>query len=341
MAQNDPPKENKVRIGRDLTILAQDLLPRRSSSPLARGIIARDFVDYISEHGDDNDDDENNNDDDDDEDALSVTNSLLFNSLPLLGTTRSRSIELPAPNLFLRPSGVVYGVGALTRPSLAPQDQDNPAPSGRELAEARRAEESLLRDNHFLPPKHGEPDPENEGVLWRGYRRLFSTKVRVHHNNSNNNNNSHHHHHQVQKVLTETSPLLGNYFDGSGSGYGNNSTHGIISDGDENLAHDVVWGTALAADQIQTTWQREAKTLFQYSRSLILTFLLHYSVQIVSIFTVGRFGKLELGAVSCEYLCSRLFFLPLPIFCGYLCIPYEYIKHIWADLTHLPSLQQK
>lgn len=255
MAQNDPPSENKVRIGRELTILAEDLLPRRSASPLARGIIARDFVDYLSEHGDD---------DLDLDDAISVAESLISGGGPPLSMARSRSVELPAPNLFLRPSGVVYG--SITRPSLAPQDPDPPLASERELVEARQAEESLLRDNHILPPKHGDPDPD-EGRFWRVYRRLFSTKVR---------------NPQGTIKVTETSPLLGAYLD------------------DEELAHDVVWGSAVAADQIQTTWQREAKTLFQYSRSLILTFLLHYSVQIVSIFTVGRLGMLELGAVSCE-----------------------------------------
>lgn len=262
-SDNDPPSENKVRIGRELTVLAEDLLPRRSASPLARGIIARDFVDYISEHGGDNDDL-------DLEDAISVAESYIshgggHHGLPPLAMTRSRSIELPAPNLFLRPSGVVYG--SVTRAGLAPQEADTPFPSERELAEARSAEESLLRDNHILPPKHGDPDPD-EGPFWRVYRTLFSTKVRNQQG--------------ATRKVTETTPLLRTYIE------------------DEELVHDVVWGTAVAADQIQTTWQREAKTLFQYSRSLILTFMLHYSVQIVSIFTVGRFGKLELGAVSCE-----------------------------------------
>lgn len=275
MAHNDPPSENKVRIGRDLTVLAEDLLPRRSASPLARGIIARDFVDYISEHGDEDLDM-------DLDDAISVAESLISGgALPPLTMTRSRSIELPAPNLFLRPSGVVYG--SITRAGLPPQETDHPLPSERELVEARLAEESLLRDNHILPPKHGDPDPD-EGLLWRVYRWVFSTKVR--NNNNNNNNPSLPSSHNTGTLkATETTPLLRSYH---------------VDEEDAELAHDVVWGTAVATDQIQTTWQREAKTLFQYSRSLILTFLLHYSVQIVSIFTVGRFGKLELGAVSCE-----------------------------------------
>ncbi|KAG7292754.1 hypothetical protein NEMBOFW57_002795 [Staphylotrichum longicolle] len=43
---------------------------------------------------------------------------------------------------------------------------------------------------------------------------------------------------------------------------------------------------------------REAQTLSRYARPLILTFLLHYSVTVTSVFTVGRLGRLELGAVS-------------------------------------------
>lgn len=285
MAHNDHPSENKVRIGRDLTVLAEDLLPRRSASPLARGIIARDFVDYLSEHG---------GDDDDLDDAISVAESFFSGAaaLPPLAMARSRSIELPTPNLFLRPSGVVYG--SVTRAGLPPQmdGADDPVPSERELVEARLAEESLLRDNHLLPPKHGAPDPE-EGLWWRVYRRVFSTKVRY---SSNNNYNS-----TKGTTYTETTPLLRSYHQVDvGEDDEDDDAHAEQEEQAAELAHDVAWGSALAADQIQTTWQREAKTLFQYSRSLILTFLLHYSVQIVSIFTIGRFGKLELGAVSCE-----------------------------------------
>lgn len=58
------------------------------------------------------------------------------------------------------------------------------------------------------------------------------------------------------------------------------------------------WGAAVSAGAIKTTWQREAKTISVYSRSLIVTFLLQYSINICSIFAVGRIGKLELGAVS-------------------------------------------
>ena len=49
---------------------------------------------------------------------------------------------------------------------------------------------------------------------------------------------------------------------------------------------------------VQTTWKHEAKVLASYSRPLIITFLLQYSIPLVSVVTVGHLGKAELGAVS-------------------------------------------
>lgn len=66
------------------------------------------------------------------------------------------------------------------------------------------------------------------------------------------------------------------------------------------------WDAAVAANILKTTWQREAQTLTQYSRSLIVTFLLHYSVTVTSVFTVGRIGRLELGAVSLATMTANI-----------------------------------
>ena len=49
---------------------------------------------------------------------------------------------------------------------------------------------------------------------------------------------------------------------------------------------------------VQTTWRTEARVLASYSRPLIITFLLQYSIPLVSVVTVGHLGKAELGAVS-------------------------------------------
>ncbi|KAF3350343.1 Putative O-acetyltransferase CAS1 [Verticillium dahliae VDG2] len=68
------------------------------------------------------------------------------------------------------------------------------------------------------------------------------------------------------------------------------------ADGPENLTEQ--WEAAVASGTLRTTWQREAKTIISYALPLIGTFMLQYSINVVSIFTVGRIGRLELGAVS-------------------------------------------
>ena len=49
---------------------------------------------------------------------------------------------------------------------------------------------------------------------------------------------------------------------------------------------------------ISTTWQLEAKVLFQYSAPLVVTYLLQYSFNLVTVFVAGRLGTNELGAAS-------------------------------------------
>jgi multidrug resistance protein, MATE family len=56
----------------------------------------------------------------------------------------------------------------------------------------------------------------------------------------------------------------------------------------------------------QKKWQQEAKVLAKYSRSLILTCMLQYSLPIASIFSVGHIGKIELGAVSLASMTANI-----------------------------------
>ena len=51
-------------------------------------------------------------------------------------------------------------------------------------------------------------------------------------------------------------------------------------------------------EKIPTTWQFEARLLARYSRSIVATFLLEYSLTVTSIIAVGHLGKVELGAAS-------------------------------------------
>ncbi|KAI9723922.1 MAG: hypothetical protein M1812_000640 [Candelaria pacifica] len=63
---------------------------------------------------------------------------------------------------------------------------------------------------------------------------------------------------------------------------------------------------AMAADKIQIAWRHEAKVLRKYSQTLVATFLLQYSLTVVSIFTVGHLGKVELGAVSIASMTANI-----------------------------------
>lgn len=58
--------------------------------------------------------------------------------------------------------------------------------------------------------------------------------------------------------------------------------------------------------KIQTNWVYESKILARYSRSSILAFLLQYSLNVVSIVTVGHLGKIELGAASLGYVTASI-----------------------------------
>lgn len=170
---------------------------------------------------------------------------------------------------YRRPSFVAFGGG--NRPAIAPQHPEIDHLSKREIAQARREEESLLRDNHLAPPRH--PQPKDEALPSRLYRSIFSTKVPKPRGDE-----------EVTEafVPTETSPLL--------------------TSGAPESARDIhertnrLWEDAIREGKIETTWQREAKTLAQYSAPLIITFLLQYSLTVASIFTVGHIGKIELGA---------------------------------------------
>lgn len=181
------------------------------------------------------------------------------------------------PALYRRPEGVVFGAA---RPALGviPTVHDEAVLTKVEKRQCRDAERSLLRDNHFLPPKH--PVQQNPSVFRRMYRKLFSTKVR----NTG---------YDVfdEESPCETTPLL------KTQSHPRHPRPG--HEGHEHLNEQ--WDAAVAAGQIHTTWQREAKTITQYSRSLILTFILHYSVTVTAIIAAGRIGAAELGAVSCKY----------------------------------------
>jgi len=174
--------------------------------------------------------------------------------------------------LAFHPNGIAYGSGYS---AIAIQGIDRPVPNPTEVEESLQAEVDLLRDNDIIPPKH--PYSQRRNFFWRVYRRFFSTRVKD----------------QEEPIpifhepATETTPLLPG-----------------IAEADEPLPTPPreeiyeVFEEAVAAHIIKTTWQREAKTLIQYAVPLIVAFLLHYSVTIGSVLTVGRLGMVELAAVN-------------------------------------------
>lgn len=193
------------------------------------------------------------------------------------GSDSSESGEA-GPTLYRQPQGIAVGYRQATllpEPAEAP-----PVVTKAEKKQSRDAERSLLRDNHILPPKHA---PEREPSLpTRLYKKLFSTKVRKSL--------------EDEEQATETSPLL-RATSNSGGGAAAIQEHEHLNE---------TWEAAVASGKIQTTWQREAQTIGKYSRSLIVTFLLQYSVSIASVFAVGHIGKIELGAISLATMTANI-----------------------------------
>ncbi|KAL0256181.1 hypothetical protein SLS55_008573 [Diplodia seriata] len=158
----------------------------------------------------------------------------------------------------------------------------------REAEEARNDERSLLRDNALLPPKHPRRRSSGGQSSFKGLRASLSIP-------------------RLRRSIDEEAAVD----DAVGNGVSDLSERTALLgaarpadptkpygglDTPDNIRQK--WEEAVTAGMIQTTWQREAKVLAKYSPSLILTFLLQYSLTVASIFTVGHIGKVELGAVS-------------------------------------------
>ena len=67
-----------------------------------------------------------------------------------------------------------------------------------------------------------------------------------------------------------------------------------------------MFSRAVLEGKIATSWQRETKVVVQYSVPLMVTFLLQYSITVASVFTVGRIGVAELGAVSLAAMTANI-----------------------------------
>ncbi|KAI9713594.1 MAG: hypothetical protein M1820_000976 [Bogoriella megaspora] len=145
----------------------------------------------------------------------------------------------------------------------------------QECAEAIREERNLLRDNQIIASQQRRDSTASDritGILSRSRSRSQMRRESSIPEDASAN---------------ETSPLLGSNGDPEQPYDG--------SDG-EIIARK--WEEAVVDGKIQTSYSREAKVLFRFSRPLMVTFILQWSLTQASVFTVGHIGKTELGAVS-------------------------------------------
>lgn len=189
---------------------------------------------------------------------------------------------------YRRPGLIAQGGRSTVIPSSLPE---RGYLSKREREQARDEERSLLRDNQLIPPKHPRTSSHSSNIVDRLGKRLSVSGLRRVKSTPDEETSVF----EDEEAPTEQSRLLDNV--DPSRPYG-----GVDSPEDINKA----WEEAVAAGKIHTTWQREAKTLARYSRSLILTFILQYSLTVASVFTVGHIGKAELGAVSLASMTANI-----------------------------------
>ncbi|GAM85065.1 hypothetical protein ANO11243_030680 [Dothideomycetidae sp. 11243] len=177
---------------------------------------------------------------------------------------------------YRRVSSVAYG----PRPLFPHPPEASRFISDQDREAALHDERSLLRDNEIIPPKHPRRDSTASAKS-----NFLGRKLSIHNFIPRRGAYRSTEDEAVDDSIDETTPLVRN----ATLPYGGEDTP-------ENI--DRKWDEAVASGKIHTTWQREAKTLMQYSRPLVATFALQFSLTIVSVFTVGHIGKTELGAVS-------------------------------------------
>ena len=156
-------------------------------------------------------------------------------------------------------------VSASSHPSVNPEDEQDFSP----LQAAKSPKDG------YLPPP--EESGSGSGSSWwtRAYENLFSTTPSSTPLGPD----------VERQPPTEVSPLLGQR--------GEDEAITRVA------SRDPAWEEALATGP-ETTWQKEAWTIISYTIPLVGTFMLGYSLNVTSVFAVGKIGKNELGAVSCE-----------------------------------------
>ncbi|OTA27960.1 hypothetical protein BTJ68_09758 [Hortaea werneckii EXF-2000] len=188
-------------------------------------------------------------------------------------------------------------IAGAPRPFLGSQHPETMVPIDQDHDAAIREERSLLRDNNLIPPKHPRHrDSTHRPSTASGHSGKFLDRVSrsslpsfIKRKSTQLDDNAIEDGHAVEP--SETTALL----DGQHGSRDPEAPYGGMGDAD-NV--DKIWEEAVAAGKIETSWQRETKTLIRTAFPLVLTFFLQNSLTMTSIFTVGHIGKIELGAVS-------------------------------------------
>ncbi|USW57278.1 Putative multi antimicrobial extrusion protein [Septoria linicola] len=202
------------------------------------------------------------------------------------GNALSRTNTQDMPNLGSRSMAGYYRrpsyIAPTPRPFLGSQQPESYVPLEQDWEAAIGEERSLLRDNKIIPPKHPRRRESNASDSGNTIRKMMSHV----------------------SFRRKSGAVLD---DEGGDGQANETTGLLANGGDPTLPYGgqdspenitKKWEEAVQSGKIQTTWQRETKTLVRYSAPLILTFILQNSLTLTSVFTVGHIGKNELGAVS-------------------------------------------
>ncbi|KAI6791670.1 MATE efflux family protein [Hortaea werneckii] len=188
-------------------------------------------------------------------------------------------------------------IAGAPRPFLGSQHPETMVPIDQDHDAAIREERSLLRDNNLIPPKHPRHrDSTHRPSTASGHSGKFLDRVSrsslpsfIKRKSTQLDDNAIEDGNAVEP--SETTALL----DGQHGSRDPEAPYGGMGDAD-NV--DKIWEEAVAAGKIETSWQRETKTLIRTAFPLVLTFFLQNSLTMTSIFTVGHIGKIELGAVS-------------------------------------------
>ncbi|KAI9847773.1 MAG: hypothetical protein M1838_000772 [Thelocarpon superellum] len=165
---------------------------------------------------------------------------------------------------------------------------DNEYLTTPEREEVLREEYNLMRDDHVLPPSDSNTVDENMGAVEGFLRRYLSTSP---------------------PPITADDPPDGSAVQADEP----SETTALLPDrlssrtsGATSLAGEESWEAAVLSGKIQTTWRRETQILVRYSRPLVVTFLLHYSLLIAGIVAVGHLGTMELGAASLANMTANI-----------------------------------